>query len=468
MCGLCNEVRKFTSSGNSIVDGVTYGTGWKGPITYYFTSSSNDYNYTYEAQRNFAAATEQQAGSALFALERSFGTAANDGFSVEGFTRVSISSGNAETSNLRFAQSDVPATAYAYMPGKYEQAGDMWFGRNFDYTNAQAGNYAWHSILHEIGHALGLKHGHEAQNGFAALPADYDSLEYSVMTYRSYKGSDISSYSYDAWSAPQSYMMADIAALQKMYGADYTTNRTDTVYSWNPGDGDTRVNGEVGIDAGGTVIFATIWDGGGSDTYDLSAYASDVTISLAAGGSSRFGSDQLASLGDGNYASGSIYNALRYHRDNRSLIENATGGSGADVISGNAVGNVLQGNDGDDQLTGLFGNDRLYGGAGADLLSGGRGIDRLFGGAGDDILTGGRNIDVFHFQLGGGADTITDFTDRVDRLYIDDAGIDIAQLIAGAVQVDADVVIRIDETSSMTLAGFDLDLLDRRDFFIAA
>ena len=58
-------------------------------------------------------------------------------------------------------------------------------------------------------------------------------------------------------------MMLDIAAMQQMYGADFTTNAGNTVYSWPPGSGRTLVDGQVGIDPGGNRIFATVWDGGG-------------------------------------------------------------------------------------------------------------------------------------------------------------------------------------------------------------
>ncbi len=68
-------------------------------------------------------------------------------------------------------------------------------------------------------------------------------------------------------------------------------------------------------------------------------------------------------------------------------VENLTGGRGNDVLTGNAVTNVLSGGlgvctllgpcttGGDDTLNGLGGNDRLDGGMGADTLNGGSGID---------------------------------------------------------------------------------------------
>src|SRR5690606_15106837 len=105
-----------------------------------------------------------------------------------------------------------------------------------------------HTHLHEIGHALGLKHGNES-NVYGALPYAEDSMEYSVMTYRSYAGHPGNYYTNETWGFAQTFMIADIAALQHMYGADFTTNSGNTVYKWNPGSGDTLVNGQVGIDA---------------------------------------------------------------------------------------------------------------------------------------------------------------------------------------------------------------------------
>ena len=60
------------------------------------------------------------------------------------------------------------------------------------------------------------------------------------MSYRSYVGAP-TGYTNDSF--PQTLMMYDIAAVQTMYGANYTTNSGDTVYKWSPTTGEMSLNG---------------------------------------------------------------------------------------------------------------------------------------------------------------------------------------------------------------------------------
>jgi serralysin len=367
------------ASGVATTDALLFGTQWDGPVTYGFPTSASAYESGYaEAADGFAAASPDMAQAVRYILEGTSPYARGPKATlmpVEGFTNLAIQE-SASNADIRVAQSrGADPTAYAYMPDTDPEGGDVWFGREYNYTSPRLGTYAFATVIHELGHALGLKHGHEL-GGVAnsSLPSAQDSLEFSVMTYRSYVGHDGTGYTNETYGYPQTYMMYDIAALQEMYGADFTFHAGNTVYKWSPTTGETFVDGVGqgapggGIGGSANRIFETIWDGGGTDTYNLSNYATNLSIDLRPGSHSLFSSTQRAYLGDGHYARGNVFNALQYEGDLGSLIENAIGGSGADRLFGNAVANVLSGGSGNDLLYGFGGSDVLTGGAGADTF----------------------------------------------------------------------------------------------------
>lgn len=214
-------------------------------------------------------------------------------------------------------------------------------------------------------------------------------------------------------------MMYDITALQYLYDANYATNSSNTTYTWTP-TGRAYINGTLQGTAGNNRVFETVWDGGGTDTYDFKQYATSLKIDLNPGAWSVTSQTQLAKLSanGSKLAAGNIANAVLYQNDMRSLIENALGGSGNDVILGNAGANSLQGNAGSDQLDGRSGNDRLLCGSGNDMLYGPGGADTLYGNSGADMF----RFRALSDSLSTKRDTITDFKrgeDRIDLRSID-------------------------------------------------
>jgi len=284
--------------------------------------------------------------------------------------------------NLRFADTStsIVPTSEGYLPIPTE-GGDVWFG-NIAFVPPTKGSYAFSTILHEIGHALGLKHGQESDPVFGVLPAEHMSTEWSVMTYYSYIGGT-GFYENADGSGNQTYMIDDIAALQYMYGANFNTNAGNTVYTWSPTTGETFINGVGQGASSANKVYEAIWDGGGIDTYNLSNYSTNLLIQLEPGEWSTFSGAQLANL-DGlgiHLAAGNVANSYLYNDDPRSLIENAIGGTGNDTLMGNLANNALTGGAGNDLLMGYEGNDTLAGMVGNDTLSGGVGNDVLNGGA---------------------------------------------------------------------------------------
>jgi hypothetical protein len=198
------------------------------------------------------------------------------------------------------------------------------------------------------------------------------------------------------------------------------------------------INGVGQMASGGNEIFETVWDGGGSDTYDFSGYGTSLRVDLQPGAWTVTSDAQRAVLGSGKVAVGNIANALLYNSDLRSLIENAIGGSGADTITGNQVANTLRGGSGNDVLYGLAGNDFL------------------FGDAGSDTLVGGLGDDTFYFAVNNGADVIADFVagagsgDLIDLAGYPGMGT-FSDVMDHAAQIGANTVITFGNGDVLTL-----------------
>jgi hypothetical protein len=373
-----------TRSGNQNIDGVLSGFKWNGPITFSFPDAPDDYASPYTGgdseptDPGFQQVSTAQMQAIRHFLEGIPGGPGSIYNPVEGFTNLSLTelpvgSGGAD---MMIAQSPTAnPTAYGYYPGNLPSDSDVWFGNNFDYRDPILGTYEYMSHLHEVGHALGLKHGHET-DVFGALPADRDDLEFSVMTYRAYLGGPAGgAFTNEEFGFPQTYMMSDVAALQYMYGADFAYNSSNTTYTWSVTTGEMFVNGAGqgapggGIGGAANRVFLTIWDGGGVDTYDMSNYTGSTTIDLRAGQWSLTATSQRAELGNNHFAQGTVYNAYEVNGNIASLIENASGGPGFDYLFGNEAANTLMGNAGDDTVAGNAGNDTIYGGAGNDIAA---------------------------------------------------------------------------------------------------
>lgn len=341
----------FSPSGNRDIDGLTGGERWNtGNLFYSFPTRASAYSYDGEPDHFQAMLSELKPGLRKALSE--FSQVANLTFTE--------TTGNG--ADLRMAMTDLTndstvASGRGFEPrDRAEESGDLWLD-TLTRWNPIRGTRDYFTFMHEIGHTLGLTH----PNG---IDPTLFTHAYTVMSGQAFPDAVDSA----IIDAPQSLMLGDIAALQYMYGANFNTRRFDTVYSWSPTTGEAFIDGIGQGQPNKNVVFMTVWDGGGVDTYDFSNYRSSLSIDLRPGEWTVLGGfSQRAKLGENSEGfinpPGSIANAFLFNNDTRSLIENANGGSGNDRIVGNQGNNTLHGNDGDDTLFYTSGVDIFFGDA---------------------------------------------------------------------------------------------------------
>ena len=455
--------------GNVYLDSLIWGCGWS-----YATSPTA---ITYSFGTGLLFSSESSIGAFIGGIwtdaeKNAFRMALANYSSV---CNLQFAESTAETTDLKWWKApssamgenslglhEIPENIYPSTYGYFNQDSASW-------GYLDKGAYGYVTIIHELGHAMGLAHPHDGGGDADATkfpgvtsdnPLGTHEMNQGIWTTMSYndgwKGHYSEYYDY-GWQG--TLMALDIAALQKLYGVNTSTATGNDVYRLP------KVN-DVGS------YWSCIWDAGGTDTISNEGSNVACTIDLRAAPLIGANAGGYVSYGTGIIGGYTIANGV--------IIEAAIGGSSADKLYGNSSGNTLSGGLGNDliyvgagtasdrvdggsgvdgvsyayagsrvnvnlnlttaQATGGSGTDtilnveNLYGSAYGDTLRGNASGNQLYGAAGNDILNGmggndtlngGAGLDTFVFNTAlsamGNKDTITDFNVTDDTIQLENA-----------------------------------------------
>lgn len=328
------------SYSNDFLNGIIWGGGWTGD------SSGTDIYYVVADGHYGGLGWTSTEETAIHTAVSTFAAVCD-----VTFTEVTNGHANADIIFATVGNSTLPGSLGMHeVPNSsnlYGTAAQCFGLYNADLFNSNSdsfdqGGFDFITLIHELGHGMGLSHPHDdggSSTVYSGVTSSFGSYGdnnqnqgvYTTMSYNDGNPVNFGSHSNQFYGYQATPMAFDIAALQDLYGANTSYNTGNNTYTLATTNG-----------ANQGTYWSCIWDAGGTDTISNSGSSIACTINL--------NEAPLTGANAGGFISSNSGIVGGFTIANGATIENAIGGSGSDTITLNSANNEIDGNGGTDTV----------------------------------------------------------------------------------------------------------------------